>query len=78
MFDTWTDERFRALYDAVQAAVIAGSQVIEWQAGETSAKKETVTLTNSYISAVNAEFRARFPSEVGRTRRSRTVAAFSA
>ena len=77
MFDTWEDTAFRTLYAAVQAAVTRGSQIIEWNAGDTGAKKEAVTLTANYIAAVNAEFRNRWPGEVGRRRITRTRPVFT-
>lgn len=79
MFDTWTDAKFKLLYEACQAGILAGSRLIRWKAGDTEAEKElTVNLADpNVLAAVNAEFRQRFPSEVGRPRYSRTRAVFS-
>jgi len=79
VFDTYTDEKFRALYEACQAAILAGTRVIRWRAGDTESEREhTINLADQNVTAaINAEFRQRFPSEVGRPRYSRTRAVFS-
>ena len=78
MFDTWKNDKFRLLYDAVQAGVIAGTRVIKWNAGDTGVEKlAQFTLTTGNIAAVNAEFRHRFPDECGRARNRRTRAVFA-
>lgn len=77
MFDSWKNDKFRALYDAAQVAIIAGSRVIKWNAGDTGVEKvESFQLTPKNIAALNHEFRLRYPDECGRVRHNRTRASF--
>jgi hypothetical protein len=77
VFDTWKNDKFKALYEAVQSGVLAGKTIVKWNAGDTGVEKEVqFALTPENIAAVNAEYRLRFPSQVGRPRRRVAVAQF--
>lgn len=77
MFNTWKNDKFKSLYDAVQNAVTAGTTIVKWTAGDTGAEEQMITLTPNYIAAVNAEFEARWPRDVGRPLARRTRVTFS-
>lgn len=77
MFSTWKADKFQSLYDAVQSAVTAGTTIVKWNAGDTGAEEQAITLTPAYIAAVNAEFEARWPEKCGRRRTRRTRAVFA-
>ena len=79
MYASLTDEEFRAFYAAAKAAMLAGSKITRWKAGDTEVEK-SLTLNWSdpgTWSAINAEFCQRFPDLV-RARITRTRAVFSA
>lgn len=79
MYASLTNEEFRAFHAAAKSAMLAGSKITRWKAGDTEVEKSlTLNWQNPNTwAAINAEFCQRFPDEVARPRLTRTRAVFS-
>ena len=64
MFASWKSDKVKALYEAVQNALLTGAstgKIIQWSAGDTSVEKShDFALTPQNIAAINEEYGRRF------------------